>query len=224
MPITTLFFDLDDTLYSHTAGLWEAIRVRMDVYMHERMGIDWGEIPALRRSYFETYGTTLRGLQNHLHVDPQDFLAYVHDLPLKEYLQPDPSLREMLLSLPQKCWIFTNADSAHAARVLAVLELQDCFDGVIDVNALEFIPKPDPEAYMRALRIAGTQGDQAMIFDDALRNLLPAKQLGFTTVMVGPNHSTEADYHLAKLVELPEMIPGLWNSHPVYSRQGKHGK
>lgn len=213
MRIQTLFFDLDDTLYPHTAGLWEAIRRRMDLYMHEQLGMPWEDIPGIRMKYLETYGTTLRGLQNHLHVDSQQFLAYVHDLPLQEYLQPNPNLRKVLLSLPQKRWIFTNADSAHAARVIKILGVQDCFDGVIDVNALEFIPKPDTLAYVRALDIAGTKAEKTMIFDDAVRNLIPAKQLGITTVLVGPNQSAEVDHHLVQIEELPEMMPGLWNSH-----------
>jgi len=38
MLFTTLFFDLDDTLYPPATGLWEAIGSRINLYMTERMG------------------------------------------------------------------------------------------------------------------------------------------------------------------------------------------
>ena len=121
MVYTTIFFDLDDTLYTRRKGLWYAIGARMNRYMVERVGLPEADVPLLRRHYFETYGTTLRGLQRHYKVDSDDYLAFVHDIRLRNYLQPEPELRRLLLSLPQRCWVFTNADSDHAKRVLTIL-------------------------------------------------------------------------------------------------------
>ncbi len=109
MRFTTIFFDLDDTLYPSSTGLWQAIKGRMNSYMDERMGIAPAEIPRLREKYFREYGTTLRGLQAKHNVDVQDFLAYVHDLPLKDYLHPNPIQQKVLASLPTRNLIFTNA-------------------------------------------------------------------------------------------------------------------
>jgi putative hydrolase of the HAD superfamily len=74
MQFSTVFFDLDDTLYPSTNGLWEAIRERMNRYMGEILNLPSDKIPDLRRHYFITYGTTLRGLQYHHNVDAEDFL------------------------------------------------------------------------------------------------------------------------------------------------------
>lgn len=212
MLYRTLFFDLDDTLYPHTAGLWEAIRQRMDLYMQEKLGIAVEAVASLRAYYLETYGTTLRGLQNHFHIEVQEFLAYVHDLPLEQYLKPNPALRQVLLSLPQERWIFTNADLNHARRVLTATGLTDCFTGIVDVNALNFIPKPDPQAYVCALELARADVQQSVIFDDAARNLRPAAQLGFTTVLVGPEPVDGFNFHLTNLETLPLTIPELWQA------------
>src|SRR6266545_4491981 len=65
MRFTTLFIDLDDTLYPSSTGLWHAIKERMNLFMRERLYIPEAEIPSLREQYFNTYGTTLRGLQEH---------------------------------------------------------------------------------------------------------------------------------------------------------------
>jgi putative hydrolase of the HAD superfamily len=212
MPYSTLFFDLDDTLYPNTNGLWSAIRERMGVFMRERLDLPPEDIPNLRRTYFETYGTTLRGLQIHHQVDASEYLAYVHDLPLDEFLNPDPVLRAMLLDLPQRKWVFTNADSDHAERVLATLGLSDCFAGIVDVRALGYLCKPDVKAYYRALSLTGENDPrQCILLDDAPRNLEPARGLGFTTVLVGSQEPhPSANYSIPCLKDLPQVMPQLY--------------
>ena len=218
MSYTTLFFDLDDTLYPCTSGLWGAIRDRMGRYMAERVGLPEADIPTIRRHYFETYGTTLRGLQKHHHVDTDEYLAYVHDLPLEQYIQPNPSLHALLVSLPQRRFIFTNADAAHARRVMQVLGVTDCFERIIDIRAIDFACKPEPLAYMRALALAGDPAPQeCVLLDDSPTNLAPARQLGFTTVMVNLECECNpaATYRVSSLLELPRVLPALWNGSGV---------
>jgi putative hydrolase of the HAD superfamily len=218
MKFRTLFFDLDDTLYPSGNGLWDAIRDRMNLYMVERLSIPESEVAVLRRTYYETYGTTLKGLQYHYAVDTEDFLEFVHDLPLKEYLKPDPELRKMLENLPQSKWIFTNADRSHARRVLEELELVAVFDGVIDVKAVEYACKPEPDAYRRALALAGeTEPERSMFLDDSIRNLKPAFELGIFTVLVGttePHSSARLSLH--RLKDLPLALPELFNRYISY--------
>jgi putative hydrolase of the HAD superfamily len=208
-----LFFDLDDTLYPPESGLWPAIQERMGFFMQERLHLSPQDGLALRRKYYETYGTTLRGLQAHHQVDADDFLTYVHDLPIEKFLQPAPRLREILAGLPLPRWVFTNASAGHAIRVLDVLGLGDCFQGVIDIFALQFACKPEVEAYRRALEIAGVaHPSNTILFEDSLRNLVPARQLGFTTVLVGPNGKPDStvNYTLPSLLALPDVMPELW--------------
>lgn len=213
MQYSTILFDLDDTLYPSSNGLWEAIRERMNRFMKERLSLPANEIPDLRRHYFIKYGTTLRGLQAHHDVDADEFLAYVHDLPLKSFLRPDPDLRKLIHSLPQKKWIFTNADAAHARRVMDVLGVLDCFDGIIDVRVNDFYCKPQPEAYQSALAHAGeTEPARCVFLDDSSRNLAPATRLGFITVLVGAREpDPSACYTIASIHDLPRQLPELWN-------------
>ena len=220
MPYSTILFDLDDTLYPSDNGLWDAIRGRMNLYMAERLGLSWDVIPAMRRTYYETYGTTLRGLQIHYQVDADEYLDYVHDLPLETYLRPDPKLRTMLSGLPQQLWIFTNADADHAWRVLNILDIRDCFQGIIDVRAIEFACKPEPIAYQRALALAGESDPFKCVFlDDSPLNLEIAHSLGLTTVLVG-NHSSAdpwIDFHIPDTLALIHTMPELWGSEKTGS-------
>ncbi|MFC2042859.1 pyrimidine 5'-nucleotidase [Chloroflexota bacterium] len=213
MLFTNLFIDLDDTLYASNNGLWDAIGDRMNRYMVERVGLPEGEVPILRRHYFKTYGTTLRGLQRHHKVDSDDFLAFVHDIRLGDYLQPEPELRDLLLSLPQRCWIFTNADSDHAKRVLTILGLVDCFIGIIDVKAMDFACKPEAEAYRRALYLAGNPVPEKCVhIDDSSLNLRAAQDLGMMTILVcsDANEHPAATYTIPNMAILRKAVPILW--------------
>ena len=213
MPFRSLYFDVDDTLYPANSGLWNAIRDRMNIYMQRLIDRPLAEIVSIRQGYLEQYGTTLRGLQAHYDVDQDEYLAFVHDLPLENYIQPDPRLRSMLLSLPQHRWVFTNADANHARRVLNIIGIEDCFSGIIDIRAIDFACKPDKIAYERALRISG-DGDprQCIIFDDSPRNLAPAHEMGFFTILVGKNGKVpSADVSIHSLHELKDSLPELWN-------------
>jgi putative hydrolase of the HAD superfamily len=221
MHFRSLYFDLDDTLYPASSGLWEAIRERMNLYMQKVIDLPLPEIIRLRQSYLEKYGTTLRGLQANYEVDQDEYLAFVHDLPLERFIQPDPSLRILLLSLPQKRWVFTNADGNHARRVLKILGVEDCFDGIIDIRAMDFACKPDKVAYEKALEISG-DGNPARcaIFDDAPRNLAPAHDMGFYTILVNKDGwQPTADKTIASLHELKVSMPELWrNDHEPESQ------
>jgi pyrimidine 5'-nucleotidase len=210
MPFTTLFFDLDDTLYPRNNGVWDAIAARIDLYMLERVGIPPEEIPGLRQTLFRTYGTTLRGLNITRHVDVHDYLDFVHDVPLKNFLVPDPRIRPMLQRYPQRRLIFTNADRQHAQRVLGLLDLDGCFDGVVDI--LDILPycKPMPEAFEIAIQKAGAASPQeCVLIDDTLNNLANARKLGLYTIRVGHEEIDGVDAGVATLADLPSVLDPL---------------
>ena len=192
MRFTTLFFDLDDTLYPSSTGLWPAIKGRMNLYMIERLGIPESDVPFLREQYFKMYGTTLRGLEERHKVDKEDFLAFVHDLPLHEFLKPDPILREVIASLPTRNLIFTNADVPHARRVLTALQLDDLFDAVVDVNAVSPYCKPMPESFAIAMDLADEPDPRrCVMIDDLARTTRAALNVGMASLLYGCDEPTE---------------------------------
>jgi putative hydrolase of the HAD superfamily len=210
MKFTTIFFDLDDTLYPETCGLWLAIKERMNVYMCERMGFAAADVPRLREKYFREYGTTLRGLQANHKMDVDDFLAFVHDLPLRDYLTPNPTLRSVLASLPTRRLVFTNADVAHARRVLAALELEDLFDSIVDVNSVAPYCKPMPESFRIALEAAGeTDPARCVMIDDLPRTTRAARDFGLFAVLAHhPEPSPDADAVFTDWRNLPSLLNG----------------
>lgn len=212
MQFSTLFFDLDATLYSPSNGLWDEIRNRIFQYMREEIGLPQEEIPAIRDRYWKTYGTTLEGLRIHHQTDPDDYLDYVHNIPLEQYLSPDSDLMALLADLPQDLWVFTNADRRHAEAVLQVLGIREHFSGIVDLLAMDFVIKPKPEAYSIAQKMAGeVDPARCILFDDLIANLHGAKRHGFTTVLVGENGPVEgADFQLSSIHRIREVLPQLW--------------
>ena len=186
MNFSTIFFDLDDTLYPASSGLWQAIKERMNTYMHTRMGFAEADIPRLREKYYLEFGTTLRGLQANHKIDVEDYLAFVHDIPLEEYIQPNPALREIIAALGTRKLIFTNADAAHAQRILKALEMDGCFESIIDVNAVAPYCKPMPDAFRIAMQRAGeSDPSRCVMIDDLPRTTLAAREAGFFSILFG---------------------------------------
>ncbi|MBS3750287.1 MAG: hypothetical protein KGY39_02150, partial [Anaerolineales bacterium] len=106
MTYTTLFFDLDATLYPASSGLWFKIKDRIHKFMMDHLGLTEQEASSLREDYYLQYGTTLDGLMRHHHVDPEGYLKFVHDIPLEKFISYSPALKEILTSLPQALWVF----------------------------------------------------------------------------------------------------------------------
>ena len=206
-----LYFDLDETIYPKTNGLWQFISDRINQFLVHRLQITIQDAQELRTQYLDTYGTTLNGLLNHHNIDPIEYLDYVHDIPIEMIIQPDPELRTTLKQLPAKKYIFTNASIQHAHRVLRHMELLDHFDGVIDILALEFTNKPRKEAYEKALTLSGCPNPKkCMLIDDRVANLVPAKEMGITTVLVGGEIQDPAvDFMIGSLTDLLQEVPGL---------------
>jgi putative hydrolase of the HAD superfamily len=208
MPINNIFLDLDGTLYPHNNGIWELIAARMERYMHEVIGIPLAEVPTTRQSYFLEYGTTLRGLMNNHHIDPEHFLAYVHDVPVEDYLKPDEPLRQILKAIPQPKWILTNSDKPHAVRVLDALNLRDQFEDILDITVMQYENKPNPGVFHKALVYAGNaRADHSLFVDDIPHNVAQAKALGWLTVLVGdkPN-SGSADFLIPDIYALGQAL------------------
>jgi putative hydrolase of the HAD superfamily len=206
-----LFLDLDDTLYPPETGLWKAIRDRIQRYLTERMGFSQAEAERLRGQYLGQYGTTLEGLRRHHRVDVEDYLQFVHNVPIESALKPDPALRALLERIRARKVIFTNASLDHTKRVARALGIEGVIDQYIDIRALDFENKPRLAAYHRALQLTGNPPPpQCVMVEDRPVNLEPAKELGMLTVLVGARSGRDGRHRvIPSLHELLKAVPEL---------------
>jgi len=173
----------------------EAIGDRMNRYMVEKLGVKQEEVSTIRDSLLKSFGTTLNALRRYYPVDPDDFLDYVHDIPLERLIQYDPALDRMMGSLALRKIIFTNADAKHARRVLNRLGILRHFESIIDIHMLEFVNKPYRRAYLKALDFASTRPEECILVEDMPVNLAPARELGMITVLVGNGSGCDGAHH-----------------------------
>lgn len=176
-------FDLDNCLYPASTGLFSLIDERMGAYIQRLLDCDAAEAKRVQKAHFHQHGTTLAGLMKEHAVDPDDFLGDVHAIPL-DRVQYDSRLAKALARLPGRRFIFTNGDAPYARRVLEAIGVHAEFDDLHDIHASGYRPKPDPHGYEVMCRRFGIDPATALLADDMVQNLAPAKALGMATVWV----------------------------------------
>lgn len=178
-------FDLDNTLYPASCRLFDQIDERMGSFIQNLFKVDLDEAKHIQKTYFYEYGTTLNGLMHKHGITPDEFLDYVHSIDVTP-VDPHPELGDAIKALPGRKAIYTNGTVKHAENVLERLGIADCFDGVFDIVAAEFAPKPQLSGYRAALNHFGYKAIDSVMVEDIARNLVPAKELGLSTLYV-PN-------------------------------------
>ena len=189
--LETWVFDLDNTLYPASAGVFPRIDVRMGAYIANLLGVDAIEARRVQKKYFHEHGTTLSGLMAKHQTDPHHFLEYVHDIDMSSIPQ-NQRLAAILARLPGRKLVFTNGDQPYAKRILAALGLSDSFEAIYDIHDQAYLPKPAPASYVKMCKDLAVEPTRAIFFEDMARNLKPAKALGMKTVWI--NNGSEAGH------------------------------
>jgi putative hydrolase of the HAD superfamily len=201
-------FDLDNTLYPPHVHLWKIVDTRIERYVQERLDVDSLTAGRVRKDFLREYGTTLQGLMRHHGVSPDEYLEFVHDVPIPEIVPPRPELTGMLSSLPGRRVVFTNGSESYARRVLLALGVSDLMDGIYGIEFMEYVAKPSPYPYGKLLRANGVNAEDSLFCEDLRENLFPARELGMFTVWVGggeegfPAHAVIED-----VCDLPRILP-----------------
>jgi putative hydrolase of the HAD superfamily len=179
-------FDLDNTLYPRHTNLFAQVDTRIRDFVQRLLQVDAEEAHRIQKDYYRRYGTTLRGLMEERGIQPDDFLAYVHDIDHSP-VEPDPVLASAVAALPGRKFIFTNGSRAHAEKVAERLGFTDHFEDIFDIVRSELLPKPARATYDRFVAATGILPARAAMFEDLSRNLEVPAVLGMKTVLVVPS-------------------------------------
>lgn len=183
-------FDLDNTLYPAECNLFQQVDQRMGAFIARYLGVPFAHARHLQKTYYRQFGTTLAGLMKVHKLEPQEFLAYVHDIDLSGVSEV-PGLRAEIAALPGRRLIFTNGSHRHAERVAEKLGVLDLFEDICDIAACDYVPKPSEDAFQRMIRRHDVTPGEAAMFEDMPMNLEVPHALGMTTVLV---HSSYLDH------------------------------
>ena len=184
--VETWVFDLDNTLYPASSGLFPLVQARMNEYICRLLGVPLDEAKELRARMFREHGTTMHGLMAVHRVDPHEFMAFVHDVDLS-CVPPNPALVAALAGLSGRKLVYTNGSVPHAENLLKHLGISHYFDGIFDIVASEFAPKPAMKALRVFVERYGVRPAGALMVEDMAKNLAPAAEIGMTTAWVKTN-------------------------------------
>jgi putative hydrolase of the HAD superfamily len=192
--VETWVFDLDNTLYPSGIRLFDQIERRMNDYIVRTLRIDAAEAARLRARYWAEHGTTLAGLMLEHGVDPEPYLADVHDIDLS-VVPAAPALRAAIGRLRGRKIVYTNGSREHARRVTAAIGLDGCFDALYGFEDAAYVPKPAAAAFATVFALDGLAPVRAAMFEDDHRNLAVPHSLGMRTVLVAPEPAAHPHVH-----------------------------
>jgi len=203
-------FDLDNTLYSGQTKVFAEVSKNMSAYISKKLDIDLLEAKELQKKYFYENGTTLSGLMKYDKIDPHEFLEFVHNIDIS-WLPKDLLLRQELIKIKEKKYIFSNGSHFHVENVTKQLGIEDLFDGAFAITDADFIPKPNIESYKKMIKKFDLDPKKSILIEDIAHNLEQAKNLGMKTCWLENNDTfakKDADkpYIDYKIKSLPSFL------------------
>lgn len=183
--ITTLLFDLDNTLYPAESPINKMITERMIQFVMKFLNVSREEALERRKLGLEKYGSTLFYLRSEENLtDIDEFMNFVHPSCEVNELIPDTNLRDYLISIPLKKAVLTNAPMIHANRVLDFFNIKDLFVGVYDIAFHNYKAKPYPEAYLKTLKAADFELETTLFLDDLPKYIEGFAKIGGQTLLI----------------------------------------
>ena len=181
--VETWVFDLDNTLYPPDSALWPQIDERITAYIMNLYGLDGLAARALQKYFYHRHGTTLKALLDQGDADPEHFMDFVHDID-RSSIGVNVALSDALARLPGRKLILTNGSEKHARNTATALGILQHFEGIFDIKAAGYIPKPNPVAYRIFFDKHGVDPRRAAMFEDLVKNLKAPHDVGMKTVLI----------------------------------------
>ncbi len=179
--IKNILFDCDGVLYQDLEAVFGQVSKKMTEYISMKLKIDLKKAKELQTNYFHKYNTSLNGLMIHHNIPPREFLDYVHDIDLS-FLKEDKILRNELINLNYKKFVFTNGSKEHVKNITKSLGINDQFEDVFDIEDAEYHPKPEAKAFDLMLKKFDIQPEETLYIEDIAKNLSIGKERGAITV------------------------------------------
>jgi putative hydrolase of the HAD superfamily len=179
-----LMFDLDNTLYSESAGLELKVLERINAYVAWYLGLPLREAIPIRREGSKRFGTTLEWLVAEKGLtDVEAYFDWIHPEDETDVLRPDPRLESFLDSLPYPKIILTNSPMEHAIRILDTLGVGGCFERIYDIRHNSLVGKPHPESYRKALAESGLTIETTLFVDDLPKYIKGYVEIGGRAIL-----------------------------------------
>jgi len=194
--LNAIIFDLDNTLYNEIQFIFGGFKA-VARYLASKYGFDVNEIyktlcldfiKGVRRKNFDL-------LLERLGIS-EDITKLVsiyrnHELRLRPY--KDVIVLDILRKKGFRLGLLTDGYPEIQRRKIKTLSLHKFFDVILVTGELG-VKKPDIKPFKEILRKLNVQADKAMfVGDNVFKDLIPAKKLGSTTVLILRNIRVQID-------------------------------
>ena len=203
------FFDLDNTLHDAQARIFPAMHDQINAYLMRRFGVDEAGANAMRRGFWQRYGTTMEGLVRHHGTSRAEYLWATHQFPeLADMVVHENAVRHALGRLPGRKIIYSNAPRHYVDEVVRTLGVARYFDAVYSIESTRYLGKPSVAGFRMVLRKHHLEAARCALVDDMLENLRTAKRLGMATVWVSRERRKVpyVDLRVASVTQLPGLV------------------
>lgn len=211
-------FDYDLTLYGEEERfVLNSLDHRISLFVQKMVGCDFETAHKVRTDYLERFGTTLAGLMALHHTNPEDFFDFIHEPEYLVYPKVAPEKLSLLESLAGHRFVFTNGRGDWSRAGMAHMKIDSAIEDVFDLKLMNWEGKPHASAYEKIEKWLESRGvwdakaldkSQIVLLEDSLRNLEPAHERGWTTILVNPNIQAPSwvDFHIPHLLNLREIL------------------
>ena len=143
----------------------------------------------------------------HLGISKEEFYNIMNSVPIEGGISCNPNAKTILQYLSKNCTLVALTNTPYLANIetLDYLRLLEYFDKVYSIDKYNFI-KPSVEIFERIKMDFGAEQGYS-IGDNAHKDLLPAKEAGFKTILFGDKKKVSGvDYKIDDLAKLKEII------------------
>ena len=195
---TTCLFDLDGTLVESKKLKGKALAEtcnlfgdKVDATIYKSvMGESWFQVT---RYFFK-----VAEIEPNIDLFNAEFKNIYQQL-LSIELLPNPNVEELLTQLKamgKNLGVVSSADKWMVNQVLSEMNFIDYFDVVITKELVEK-HKPNPEAYLLALKKLSVSSSEVLVFEDSRAGLLAAKNANCDSVAFRHEYNVNNDFGLA---------------------------
>lgn len=192
-----IIFDFDETLGDTERHMHAVYIPRMREILAEHIDLPEDEVRTRNHHHYMAHGASIHGWAEELGLDMAWTLETFRRMApylveaVMPHLAPNPAAIAKLQDLQKRghtLAILTHGHRDYVLPLLQTLGLHEIFPPhmVFDISATHGILKREQGSYRHVLNaLASKPYQKHFMLEDSIRNLIPAHQLGFTTILVG---------------------------------------
>lgn len=210
-PIEAIIFDMDGCLYPFDRGsgkvfgesmFGQSIKQKEIEFTAHQLNVSVGAATEINRDLKDRYDSHLSiGLEREFGLPREEFFDFTWNLEPPEFLDKQEGLGGALGGLTVRSALLSAAPRVWVDKALDHLDVSTMFGDAIFSGDAD-IRKPSLAAFEQVTDFLGCDPEHVTsIGDQDHTDILPAKKLGMTTVRIGTNIETEADFLATDVTE-----------------------